>query len=65
MPGANAGIFRPEPWCLQAGGTTIIQSEASSLIWGMPRAGRELDAASHELEPGAISRLMTQLAEGK
>ena len=23
MPGANAGVFRPEPWCLQAGGTTI------------------------------------------
>jgi fatty-acyl-CoA synthase len=23
MPGANTGVFRPEPWCLQAGGTTI------------------------------------------
>jgi fatty-acyl-CoA synthase len=23
MPGASTGVFRPEPWCLQAGGTTI------------------------------------------
>ena len=20
---SNAGVFRPEPWCLQAGGTTV------------------------------------------
>src|SRR5207249_4749248 len=33
----------------QAGGTTIIQDEASSFIWGMPKAGKDLKAAVYEL----------------
>lgn len=45
----------------QAGGTTIIQDEASSFIWGMPKAGKELQAARYELNPREIARLMTDM----
>ena len=45
----------------QAGGTTVIQDEASSFIWGMPKAGKELKAAIHELNPQEIALLMTEM----
>jgi two-component system, chemotaxis family, protein-glutamate methylesterase/glutaminase len=45
----------------QAGGTTVIQDEASSFIWGMPKAGKELKAAIHELNPQEIALLMTEI----
>jgi two-component system chemotaxis response regulator CheB len=47
----------------QAGGETIIQEESSCLIWGMPKAAKELGAASHELSPKAIAELLTRIAE--
>jgi two-component system, chemotaxis family, protein-glutamate methylesterase/glutaminase len=39
----------------QAGGRTLIQDEASSLIWGMPKAARDCGAAHHELNPEAMA----------
>ena len=49
----------------QAGGVTLIQDEESSLIWGMPKAAKQLNAATHELDPAQISRVMIQIAESK
>ena len=40
----------------QAGGTTIVQNEASCLIWGMPKSGKQLNAATYELDPEGIVR---------
>ena len=45
----------------QAGGTTIMQDEASSFIWGMPKAGKELKAAGYELNPREIALMMTEM----
>jgi two-component system chemotaxis response regulator CheB len=45
----------------EAGGTTVIQDEASSLIWGMPKAGRDLNAAGYELSPPEIALLLTEM----
>jgi two-component system chemotaxis response regulator CheB len=47
----------------QAGGTTIIQSEASCMIWGMPKAAKQLGAAVHELDPEEIAKALTQAAQ--
>jgi two-component system, chemotaxis family, protein-glutamate methylesterase/glutaminase len=44
-----------------AHGTTIIQDEASSFIWGMPKAGKDLQAAKYELSPHEIALLMTEM----
>ena len=41
-----------------AGGNTIIQDEASSFIWGMPKAGKDLNAATHEMNPREIAQVM-------
>jgi len=46
----------------QAGGVTIIQEETSSLIWGMPKAAKELGAASRELRPSEIAAVLTRMA---
>jgi two-component system chemotaxis response regulator CheB len=45
----------------QAGGTTISQDEASSFIWGMPKAAQELKASTHELAPREIAQAMTEM----
>jgi two-component system chemotaxis response regulator CheB len=45
-----------------AGGHTLIQDEASSMIFGMPKVARELGAADHELCPGAIAELLIRMA---
>jgi two-component system chemotaxis response regulator CheB len=45
----------------RAGGATIIQEETSCFIWGMPKAGKELKAANHELNPREIAALMTDM----
>ncbi len=42
----------------QAGGHTVIQDEASALIWGMPKCAKELGAANQELSPAEIVRVM-------
>jgi two-component system, chemotaxis family, protein-glutamate methylesterase/glutaminase len=49
----------------QAGGMAIIQDEESSLIWGMPKVAKQLSAATHELSPPQISRVMVDIAESK
>lgn len=46
----------------RAGGHTIIQSEASSLIWGMPKSAKELGAADQELSPAEIVSVMIKAA---
>lgn len=46
----------------EAGGETFIQSESTSLIWGMPRVAKELGAANHELSPMAIAGALTRLS---
>lgn len=48
-----------------AGGLTLIQNQRSCLIWGMPKAARELGAGCHELSPADISRLLSQLGTTK
>ena len=47
----------------KSGGQTIIQDEASSLIWGMPKSAKELGAAVLELNPAEIVRVMIGAAE--
>lgn len=46
----------------QAGGHTVVQDEASSLIWGMPKSAKELGAANQELNPAEIVRVMMKAA---
>lgn len=46
----------------QAGGHTVIQDEASALIWGMPKCAKELGAANQELSPSEIARVMIKAA---
>ena len=48
----------------QAGGHTVVQDEASSLIWGMPKSAKELGAANQELNPSEIVRVMMKAAGG-
>lgn len=48
----------------RAGGLTIIQSEPSCLIWGMPKAARQKGAATCELTPEDIAGTLTQVAHG-
>ena len=45
----------------KAGGSTVIQSEASCLIWGMPKAARERDAAEQELHPDQIASYLAKM----
>ncbi len=47
----------------QAGGTTIIQSEASCMIWGMPKTAKQIGAAIHELDPEDIAKALTLAAQ--
>jgi len=48
-----------------AGGKTIIQDEASCMIWGMPKWGKELNAATQELNPADIAVTLTQMLKQK
>jgi len=47
----------------RAGGVTVIQDEASSFIWGMPKVGQDMKAATHELNPREIAALLTDMHE--
>ena len=46
----------------QAGGITIAQDEASSVVYGMPREAVRLDAAQRVLPLGAIGPALVELA---
>jgi two-component system chemotaxis response regulator CheB len=47
----------------KAGGVTIIQNEASCMIWGMPKAAQQIGAAVHELDPAGIAKALTHVAQ--
>ncbi|HJU43012.1 MAG TPA: chemotaxis-specific protein-glutamate methyltransferase CheB [Vicinamibacterales bacterium] len=44
-----------------AGGTTLVQDEASCAVFGMPRAAIELGAAQHVLSPAGLTRHLVSL----
>ena len=46
-----------------AGGRTVAQDEASSLIFGMPKAARDRGAAELELPPEGIIEILTEVAQ--
>lgn len=45
----------------QAGGQTIIQDEATAMVWGMPRAAKKMDANDYELNPPEIADALCQI----
>jgi len=45
------------------GGLTIAQDEASSVVYGMPKAAAELGAADHILPLGQIATMLMEIAE--
>jgi two-component system chemotaxis response regulator CheB len=47
-----------------AGGYTAAQSEATSVIFGMPRVALECGAAAHELDVDEIPKVIERLAAG-
>ena len=47
----------------QAGGATIVQDEASCMIWGMPKAAIQLGAANRELDLDGIARALTDMTQ--
>ena len=46
----------------QAGALTLVQDEASSAVWGMPRAAIERDAAELVLSPAEMAAVLGRLA---
>jgi len=46
----------------QAGGQTLVQDEASSMIYGMPKAAKQLGAATREMNPEEIANVLSQMA---
>lgn len=49
----------------RAGAPTMVQDEASSVVYGMPGQAVRLGAAVHVLPPAEIARLLRSLAAGK
>ncbi|SFJ33644.1 chemotaxis protein CheB [Planctomicrobium piriforme] len=47
------------------GGRTLVQDEASSLIYGMPRAARERGAADSGHSPSELIQILTLMAENQ
>jgi two-component system chemotaxis response regulator CheB len=45
----------------RAGGVTMVQDEASCVVFGMPRAAIDLDAAQHVLPPAHLARRLLAL----
>jgi two-component system chemotaxis response regulator CheB len=45
----------------RAGGVTMVQDEASCVVFGMPRAAIDLDAAQHVLPPARLARRLLAL----
>jgi two-component system chemotaxis response regulator CheB len=56
-----AGLLRLR----EAGAVTVAQSEATSVVFGMPAEAVRLKAAQHVLSPGEIAGLMRRLAVEK
>ncbi len=49
----------------QAGWTTVAQDEASSVVYGMPKAARDNGGAEQVLPPARIALTMTEWAEAR
>jgi two-component system, chemotaxis family, protein-glutamate methylesterase/glutaminase len=49
----------------QAGGVTLVQDEASSVVFGMPRVALERGAAEVALPPRALARSLARLWDGR
>jgi two-component system, chemotaxis family, protein-glutamate methylesterase/glutaminase len=49
----------------QAGGVTLVQDEASSAVFGMPRVALERGAAEVALPPRALARSLARLWDGR
>jgi two-component system chemotaxis response regulator CheB len=49
----------------QAGGVTIHQDEASSLIWGMPKVAKQYHAADYELDPNGIAKMLSEFERNR
>jgi len=47
----------------QAGGQTIIQDEATAMVWGMPQAAKKVGAAQYEMNPAEIADALCRIAE--
>jgi len=47
----------------QTGATTIVQDEASCVVFGMPREAIALGAAEHILTPSEIARMLASIAD--
>ena len=45
----------------QAGGQTMIQDEATSMVWGMPQAAKKIDAHIYEMNPSEIGDALARL----
>lgn len=45
----------------QAGGQTMIQNEATAMVWGMPRAAKKVGANDYELNPPEIADALCQI----
>ena len=48
----------------RAGGLTMVQDEASSVVFGMPRVALETGAATIALAPAALGQLLTTIWDG-
>ena len=48
-----------------AGGTTMVQDEASCVVFGMPRAAISLDAAQSVLPPARLIRRVVAFHDGR
>lgn len=47
----------------RAGGQTIIQNEATAMVWGMPAAAKKLGAADYEMSPAEIADALCQIGK--
>lgn len=48
----------------RAGGVTLVQDEASSVVYGMPRVALEAGAADRALPPAALAEYVLELGQG-
>jgi two-component system chemotaxis response regulator CheB len=48
----------------RAGGFTMVQDEASSVVFGMPRAALAAGAATIALPPGELGKVLARIWSG-